>query len=272
MIGLLVIVVAGGVIAATMVSSQQARKRAVEESFRRFGAEPRRVSEPLSLLAGFWGVEGRIRGLTVRYGLQAGGKQQPKRTVCEAWLAQPTDLEMELRPETAREVSLVEHGRAIDLVLGDEAFDDSFVVEAAPSDLARALLDRNARTGLLTFHPCVVTLADGKLRFVKTGYLDEPAEIARVLDLVSDLGSRLGTLPAQLLEQRLAESRDGEASGYRGASPAAMRALERSPRDASELAVLRETRARRRRITWTTNLVIVFIAVAIGVLVASMHR
>src|ERR1019366_307630 len=112
-----------------------------------------------------------------------------------------TDLEMELRPETARELRNLEHGRAIDLVLGDEAFDDSFIVEAAPSDMARALLDRNTRTALLAFYPCVLTLAGGELRFVKTGYLDEHAEIARVLELCTDVASRLGTLPARLLRQ-----------------------------------------------------------------------
>jgi hypothetical protein len=271
-IGLLIVVVAGGLIAATAYATRRDRERAIEETFRRLGAEPRRVSNALSALSGSWAIEGRLRGLTIRYGLHAAGKQRPKQTICEARLVEPTALEMELRPETAREIRQVEHGRAIDLVLGDEAFDDSFIVEAAPSDLARALLDRNARTGLLSFHPCVVTLSGTDLRFAKTGYLDEPAEIARVLELCADLGSRLGALPAQLLEQRLAENRDGEAAGYRGPSPSAMRALEQSPRDASELAALHEARAVRRRVTLMRNLVIVAIAVAAGVLAATMRR
>src|ERR1019366_8135134 len=176
------------------------------------------------------------------------------RTVCVASVPAATALEMELRPETARELRNLEHGRAIDLVLGDDAFDDSFIVEAAPSDMARALLDRNTRTALLAFHPCVLTLSGTELRFVKTGWLDEHAEIARVLALCADVASRLGALPALVLEQRLAPRR----------------ARERSPRDASELAALHQARSRRQRFTWMMNLGVVAIAVALGIAIATM--
>jgi hypothetical protein len=271
-LGILVFVVAGGVIAATSYASQQARKRAIEETFRTLGAEPRRVIEAASIQGvGLWAIEGRLHGQTVRYGLRAGGKNTPKRTVCVASVPAATALEMELRPETARELRNLEHGRAIDLVLGDDAFDDSFIVEAAPSDMARALLDRNTRTALLAFHPCVLTLSGTELRFVKTGWLDEHAEIARVLALCADVASRLGALPALVLEQRLAERRESEPDGYRGASPGAMRALERSPRDASELAALHQARSRRQRFTWMMNLGVVAIAVALGIAIATMH-
>jgi hypothetical protein len=271
-IGLLVFLVAGGTIAATAYASREARKRAIEATFRHLGAEPRRVSGASAFLAGMASVEGRVHGTPMRYGLQAGGKQTPKRTICEASLAEPTTLEMELRPETARELRNLEHGRAIDLVLGDEAFDDAFIVEAAPSDLARALLDRNARTALLTFHPCVVTIAGDKVRLSKSGYLEEPAEIARVLELCADLSERLHTLPAQLLEQRLSESREMEAAGYRDASPAAMRALARSPRDASELAALHAARTKRAQLTRWFSLAVIVVAVLAGVLVATLPR
>ena len=254
--GALVLLVALGVIASAAFASTRARKRTIEETFRTLGAEPRRVTERPSIQGlGLWAIEGRIHGQTVRYALRAGSKSRPKRTVCVASVPAGTPLEMELRPETPHEVSQVEHGRAIDLVLGDEAFDDSFIVEAAPSDMARALLDRNTRTALLAFYPCVLTLAGGELRFVNT-----------------DVASRLATLPAQLLEQRLAEGREGEALGYRGPTPAAMRALERSPRDASELAALHEARARRRRVSRAVNLTIIAVAVALGLAIASMHR
>jgi hypothetical protein len=271
--GALVLLVALGVIASAAFASIQARKRTIEETFRTLGAEPRRVTERPSIQGiGLWAVEGRIHGQTVRYALRAGSKSRPKRTVCVASVPAGAPLEMELRPETPHEVSQVEHGRAIDLVLGDEAFDDSFIVEAAPSDMARALLDRNTRTALLAFYPCVLTLTGGELRFVKTGYLDEHAEIARVLELCTDVASRLATLPAQLLEQRLAEGREGEALGYRGATPAAMRALERSPRDTSELTALHEARERRRRVSRTVNLAIIAVAVGIAIAIASMRR
>ena len=126
---------------------------------------------------------------------------------------------MDLRPETRWGVRDVEHGRAIDLVLGDEAFDDSFLVEAAPADMARALLDREARTALLSFHPCRLTVIGNELRFTKMALLDELAEIRRVLELCTRVRSRLESLPALLHEERLALAREGaSAGGYRGPS------------------------------------------------------
>jgi hypothetical protein len=238
MLGVVIVVAAGTAIVVAAYAARQSRLRAIEASFRSLGAEPRRARSA---------VEGRIAGLDLRYGLYPGEDRTARRqTICTALLAADAPrLDMDLRPETRAEVRDVEHGRAIDLVLGDEAFDESFIVEAAPSELARELLDRRARTALLTFHPCRLTIAGQNLRFVKATYLDDPAEIRRVLELCVDLGSRLGALPAQLHEKRLAQSRESDASGYRGLAPEAMRALATPARDIAELEALRAARTRR---------------------------
>ncbi|HEX3770733.1 MAG TPA: hypothetical protein VHV30_07715 [Polyangiaceae bacterium] len=273
MVGLIVVLVAGGTIVAVALASLEARKRAIESIFQQRGAEPVRVADLGLRLGGAAAVEARLGGVLIRYVLQPGGKQTPRKTICEAWLPEASPLEMELRPETERELRNLEQGRAIDLVLGDEAFDDSFVVEAAPSDMARALLDRNARTHLLAFHPCVLSIEGQRLRFTKTSYLEEPAEIARVIDTCADLASRLRALPAQILEQRLAEAHEMEPTGYRGASPAAMRALQTSPRAASELAALHDVRAKRARIRqFVTAAVIVLVVVAWVLVVELAYR
>jgi hypothetical protein len=261
-IGLLVILVAGGTILAVARATSEARKRAMEAIFRDRGADPRRVKDLGSRLAGVAAVEGRVGGTMVRYGLHTGGKNTPRKTTCEASLSEASPLEMELRPETASEIRNLEHGRAVDLVLG----------EAAPSGMARALLDRNTRTALLSFHPCVVTVAGDKVKFTKTGYLEEPAEIARVVDMCAELAARLQVLPAQLHEERVAASHEVTPAGYRGASPASMRALQTSPRDADELGALHQARAKRAQLTRFLNLAILVLAIVAGVVMATLAR
>jgi hypothetical protein len=260
MLGTIIVIASGVALIGSAYAARQARLRAIEASFRSFGATPTRSRGA---------VEGRIEALHVRYALRQGDRSNPKQTVCRVLLSSDLPrLDMDLRPQTRSEVRDVEHGRAIDLVLGDEAFDDSFIVEAAPSELARELLDERARTSLLAFYPCRLTITGRELRFVKPAYLDEPAEIRRVLELCVDLGSRLGALPAQLYERRLAQSR-GELSGYRDLPPEAMRALDRPSRDVAELAALQDARARRMASHVVRAMAIVGFFLVAGVLLAS---
>src|SRR5579859_7204539 len=159
MLGTLVAVASIAVILAASLAARNARLRVIEEAFRSLGGQPRRTIR---------GIEGPVRGLPVRYSVMTNRRQTPqvKRTLCCAELSiERPAFEMDLRPETSWGVRDVERGRAIDLVLGDQAFDDSFLVEAAPADVARALLDQQTRTALLTFHPCQLTVLHDEVRF-----------------------------------------------------------------------------------------------------------
>ncbi len=238
MVGLLVAIASVATIAGVAIASRNARLGVIEEAFRAFGGEPRRT---------FRGVEGPLRGLAVRYWFTS-GKRRVQSTVCSATLSiERPPFEMDLRPETRWGVRDVEHGRAIDLVLGDEAFDDSFLVEAAPADMARALIDRETRTALLSFHPCRLTVIGNELRFTKMApLLDELAEVRRVLELCTGVRSRLESLPALLHEERLVLAREGaSAAGYRGPSAREISALTTSPGGVAELAALQRMRTRR---------------------------
>jgi hypothetical protein len=264
-IGLTILVIAGAAYAA-----REARTRTLEETFRRLGAQPTRaktrlfsvVSLPLARRHG--AVEGCVRGIPLRYSFQTAGRSTPNRTLCEATLVQATELVMDLRPQTRAAERDVEHGRAIDLALGDAAFDDSFVVEAAPSELATALLDdRNIRTHLLAFSPCHVAIAGAKLTFRKDAYLAEPGEIGRVIEVCAEMASRLNVLPGMLQESRLARSADGD-SGYRGRSPEAIRLAGQNPQGAIELEALHRVRSRRMRFQAVRAAAIVAIVVVVG--------
>ncbi len=263
MIGALIVVTSMAVIVAASLANRNARLRVIEEAFRSLGGEPRRTIR---------GIEGPVHGLSVRYTLTS-GKRQVQSTLCCADLPiERTPFEMDLRPETRSGQRDVEHGRAIDLVLGDEAFDDSFLVEAAPAEIARALLDRETRTALLAFHPCRLTVLGDEVRFNKMAPLTEFAEARRVLELCTRVRSRLESLPALLHEERLALAREGVSAGYRGPAPQAIVALATSSQSAAELAALRRMRARRTMLRSAQVMALVALAIGAWLLLASAHR
>jgi hypothetical protein len=265
MLGFLTLVAAFGVIGAAALASRNAHLRVIEEAFRSLGGDPVRAHG---------GVEGPVGGHVVHYAVFPVANNRYPRTICRVTLSiERPAFEMDLRTETRSEQRDVEHGRAIDLVLGDEAFDDSFVVEAAPAEVAHALLDERARTALLTFYRCRLTIAGTELHFTKNEALSEPAEIRRVLELCIHVASSLEALPSLLHEQRLVHAREGGASGYRGPTPEAMRALATTSETASELATLRQMRVRRKRRTLIQGVVIFVVGTLVSAFISSSrHR
>lgn len=264
MLGTLLVIASGAAIAGASIAARNARMRVVEDAFQSLGGEPGRVS---------WGVRGAVRGIVVHYRLNS-GKRQARRTICTVRLSiQRPAFEMDLRPETRWGRRDVEHGRAIDLALGDAQFDDSFLVEAAPAELARALLDAETRTAMLAFHPCRLTVLGDELRFTKNELLGEFAEVRRVLELCTHVGSRIESLPAQLHEERLAQARESESAGYRGPSADAIRALATSSQASGELAALKRMRARRTILRSAQAAMVVALGIVAWLLLASSgHR
>ena len=264
MLGTLVVVASTAVIIAARLAARGARLRVVEEAFRSLGGDPMRTLR---------GVEGPVRGLPVRYSLIT-NRRQIKRTLCCAELSiERPAFEMDLRPETRWGARDVEQGRAIDLVLGDDAFDESFLVEAAPADIARTLLDRETRTALLAFHPCRLTVLHDELRFSKTEALAEFAEVRRVLELCTRVRSRLESLPTLMHEERLALARESASSaGYRGPSPQAISALATSSGSAGELAALQRIRARRAVLRSAQAAAVLALGIVAWLLLASGHH
>jgi hypothetical protein len=218
-------------------AARQSRIRRLRLSLKAAGLEPEWDAT---------GFVGSWRGLDFRYELTSGGRGKQHATSFA--IALPADLpplEMELRPQTRIELVHLEHGRAIDVELGDDQFDDAFIVEVAPAELARELLEPRARSTLLGLSPCRVTVSNGRLVLQKNGYLEEPGEVKRVVEICTDLASRLGTMKARLAEKQLEASREDPSAGYRGASPDAVRALAAVPRGAEEIAAVREAREKR---------------------------
>jgi hypothetical protein len=217
-------------------ATREAGLRQVERTLESLGAEPVR---------GEHAVEARVEGLAVSCWFRPNGNRSII-TCCLVLIPQERQrLDMDIRPRTAVALNQLEHGGAIDLGTGDEAFDGAFMVEAAPSDAARLLLDEETRTTLLRFRPCRMTIAEGELRFEKNAFVDEPGQIAKLVELCVQTVLRLMDLPADLRARRFGEA--ALRAGYRGPDPESLRASDPSENEAAEHAKLREARAQRHR-------------------------
>jgi hypothetical protein len=187
------------------------------------------------------GVEGWRRGLLVRYRYAArhvpGGGDDAR--LCWTELSveiTPARLLLELRPQTVRELRLVHDGEAVDLILGDAAFDRAYVVEGAPEVVVRELLDAALRARLVAAAPLLVRCDGPEITVARPDWFIEPEEALTLLELALDLAE---AVPAAARRAQ----RAGELSGdpYRSVpNDAAARAAR-----IEELAALVTLRGRR---------------------------
>ena len=194
MLGILALLTATGVIAAAAIANRNARLRVIEEGFRALGGDPVRAHG---------GVEGPIGGHVTHYAIFA-RRQQPLRP--DDLPAHALDPAAGIRdgppPETRSEQRDVERGRAIDLVLGDKAFNNSFIVEAAPPRSHGPCSTSAPARRCSPSSRARWIIAGDEVHFSKYQALGEPAEVRRVLELCVHLGSSLEALPSQLHERR----------------------------------------------------------------------
>lgn len=173
-------------------------------------------------------VRGQLRGRTVTYRrtLRPSGSYSELWTEVDVRVA-PMPLRLALRPQTPHEEGMLARGLAVDLVLGDPPFDAAFLVEAAPADVARALLGEELRRRLLAMHPIGLVSVDAVLRLEKQGELEEKA-VAPAIELLLDVAA---AIPDAVAEADRATARARAA--YRD-DPAGRAALEAAR--AAELA------------------------------------
>ena len=253
MYGAFEILVIFGIAAFLIGAKLRANRRrlaVVEDTLRAMGAQPKRFGN---------NVQGTVRGVAVSYQLDDSDENSPPRTVCRASLAGPAPaFEMDLRPQTASEERHVLRGRAIDLAMGDPAFDDAYIVEAAPSDIARAILDGRARADLLAAHPCRLKVSSKGFCWEKQARVDNASDVRRIVELCVFAAERLGALQVEFHDREM--SRAFASAGYRGPSPEALRTAWASAPEAgrAEIDALKAVRARRRawQVRWVGLVVV----------------
>jgi hypothetical protein len=192
-------------------------------------------------------------------------------TLCSASLPEGLPrFVLELRPQTSAELDAVREGRAIDVLVGDEAFDDAFVIEAAPAELARMLLDAPTRDALIAIGPTRVVIDGTALRVDIRRLVTDRDALERVVATTLRMARRLSALPGELAEKRLTELQGAGLAAYRGPSPTVLRTIEEISRGDDEVAVLAAIRKERLRRRWmiagvsAAAVVLAALAAAIG--------
>ncbi len=180
----------------------------------------------------------------------------------EVWFlgaARRPDLRLHVIPQTTDDAEEVRQGRGTDVLVGDEAFDAAFLVEAAPADVVSRLFDPSIRERMMSIRPLGVHTHEEGLLVEKSGWDNE-----RFVRAMVETGDAVVTrIPIAFEEaDRAAVSR----AGYREMMSAEQREATRRGEVAAVLARKTERKRRRETIVWVTALVIVVVALVLGIL------
>jgi hypothetical protein len=251
----LIVVVSGGLVAAVAVRHAGKRQRHAA------------LSQIASVLGGqgtATAAFGVRHGTSVRVELvtRGAGKSKEEWTVIDAAVPDAYPLAIHVRRQRWLDVSRIAHGGVVDLPLGDARFDEAFLVEAAPEDIVRALLDASARDFLLRFQRVeldTVSVADFKvLRLAIRGWIEDAPSAIDAIDFLVRLGVRLRDVYLAI---------DGAAPARMVGSPYRPQPDHRPAREVPaarsvEVAALEAMRA-RRALRYKIIAVVVFVALLV---------
>jgi hypothetical protein len=229
-----------GVMLVTVAVTRWRRLAAIRHGMMLAGAIDARIQ-------GLRCAVGTIEGRLVRYSIMEGSRGSKGCTLASTQL--PTgaaQLELHLKPELPRDKALVERGHEVDLVVGDPAFDAAFVVEAAPAQTVRALLDVRTRSELLTLLPCEIHIAAGQVQFRKSGVWAAPWEVCEIARLVGGLAARMPALGMEQQQHQL-HALHAQSDGYRGISARETASRVAESEGVIEIAHVRAVRRRRAK-------------------------
>ncbi len=178
-------------------------------------------------------------------------------------------LVMHVRPVDV--ISRVLAPSAVALELDDADFRKAYVVEAAPADVARRLLDAETRAFFLQLESARLSTVPDGLHLEAPGRVDEPGGVEALLRGLARIAERIGPTTSAALE-RPEDAPQREAGGYRTpAKPAELAAqLEsyRRERDTLEVGLA----SQRRRGAVLGGVVIVVLVAGLCLLVATCSR
>ena len=137
-------------------------------------------------------VTGTRRGATIGYRFLDRGLGSDHKPFTEVDMAIPPDYPLTLRIERGRpSPEELARGHVLDLPIGDPAFDDKFIIEAAPSDIVRELLDAQTRDFLLANTGELTTPLPGVLRLAIPTWAEDPHDALVVIDACVHVGGRI---------------------------------------------------------------------------------
>ncbi len=183
-------------------------------------------------------------------------------------------LAIHVRRHTRSDKHVIARGDMVDVQIGDPRFDEAFLVEAAPADVVRALIDPAVR-GLLDLHKQVdletVENPDGtrSIRLGFHGWTEQLDALAPPLAVMANLGARVRDVYANA---DAAHEQVAPGDPYRpivDAQPARDAQVARES-EVGRVQAVREKRAAEARALAVVVLVVIGLVTAIG-LAATMR-
>lgn len=235
----------------------------------------------LSEIASYLGGHGSAtRAFGVRHGVavtfefatRGSGSDRESWTEIDVVVPAAYPLAIHVRRHRWLDKRAITRGDMIDLQMGDVAFDEAFLVEAAPEDVARVLLDASARRFLSLYQRVeldTMVVKDRKvLRFAVHGWIEHVPTANVAIDFVAAIGARVRDAYADV---------DREAPVTMGGSPYRPEPERRSVRDASaarvaEVAALEANRARRAMHQKVVTVAIMIVILILIVWLAMISR
>ena len=143
---------------------------------------------------------GNLANATVEYRFttRGSGKSATYWTEIDAEVPPQYPLRLFIRKHGWADQGKIERGEMIDVIVDDRAFDDRFLVEAAPADIARMLLDPRERSYLLglseTLWLEITTVKDGDralLRLAIRTWIYDIGDATRGIEAMAAIAGRL---------------------------------------------------------------------------------
>jgi hypothetical protein len=144
--------------------------------------------------AGVMGARQGI-GFALRFTTRGSGSSSVSWTEVDVDMPRNYPLSINVRRHGWLDRGRIERGDMIDVQLGDPAFDDAFLVECAPADVARILFDEPARRFIAHYDPIELTtepVGDRRiLRLAVRGWLEETSSAVQAVDGATRIGARV---------------------------------------------------------------------------------
>ena len=142
-------------------------------------------------------ASGKSHGVAVtfRFESRGSGSNSESWTEIDVEVPRAYPLSLHVRHHGSSDRASIASGEMVDVQLGDAAFDEAFLVEAAPADVVRILLDHDAR-GLLAAHPRVeldtVDVGERRvLRLAILGWVEQTATATAAIGAVARIATRV---------------------------------------------------------------------------------
>ncbi|HEX4514697.1 MAG TPA: hypothetical protein VH054_14205 [Polyangiaceae bacterium] len=175
-------------------------------------------------------------------------------------------LDLDVRPAHGFEGADVRAGRLRDVVVGDAAFDDAFIVEAAPEEVVRLMFDATTRAELLALRP--LRVLSTKAHAIVIERLDWVADVD-LLERLTRLTVRIAAaITPAAREAAAARRRQAQERGYRERAPTDEEIRAHWDVDVARLASQAKERAAHERRVVLAFAFVVVVVLVIGVYLA----